>query len=305
MSAAEIGDRSGTGPSVKAAVAAVASFWLAGSRTPRPSEPFDDEAWAAVVAACREEQLVGLLAAAVAGGAINHTGGEVGALDAALAEGRARSTRLEEDAVELSRRLDAAGIDHRFLDGPVTAHRAYAVPAHRLSSTIEVLVADGPAAAHELDDLASGRRLLLTTELLPNRLGVAVGPADLPSPADTVVVAGHPLPALPVDAHVVVACLGAGGSRRSGLRDIVQLTLSGGATVDGVTRWAAEWRVTAEVARAIRRSWEAFDLADKIGLSVWASRYESSTTEWRPRRGTNGAAHRLANALGLANRGIR
>ena len=228
-------------------------------------------------------------------------------LDVDVADWRLRATRLEHDTAELSRRLDRAGIDHRILDGPVIAHRAYRDPSQRLYATVDVLVADGRAAAHELDDLASGRRMRLITELHPNRFGLPVGVADLPSPADTVVVAGQPLPTLPVDAQAVVACVGAvdaeGRGRLAERRDIVELALAGGATLDGVVHWASEWRVTSSVARAIRLSWETFDLADKIGLSSWALRYESAAPPRRAVNGRTGAAHRLASRFRLGEPG--
>jgi hypothetical protein len=290
--------RSTGDPNVHAITVAVASFGLAGSRVAWPTRPLGDEAWHALLTACTEQHLVGLLGAATAGGALSLDRRHRGGLDAVLTEWGDRSARLERDTLELSGRLVRAGIDHRIVDGPIIAHRAYRPPERRLYGAVDILVADAGAGRDRLDDLASGRRLRLTADLLAGSGPVVVDLAELPPRAETTRVGGHRLPSLPIDAQLVAACVASVDGRPSlaTVRDVAQLALGDGATVEGVTRWADRWRVTDRVAEAIRRSWAVFDLADKIGLSAWAQRVGSANgppffgslwSLWRPQRSNN------------------
>jgi hypothetical protein len=299
-------------PNINAVVTAVASYGLAGSRLPWPAAPLGDEAWHAVLAACVSNHVVGLLGAATSRGVLALDRRHRGGFEAVMAEWRDRSARLELDALELSARFDRAGVGHLVVDGPATAHRAYRPAGQRLYASTEILVANAAAARDELDDLASGRRLRCVTDLMDGAAPVAVGLADLADRPDeaaaSVAISGHRLPTLPIDAHLVASCVALRHRRPSLplLRDIAQLALADGATVDGVTAWASQWRVTDQVAEGIRQAWTTLDLADKIGLSTWAFRH--GTMNGHPSDGQGAApprrlgpvtsvAHRLARVL--------
>jgi hypothetical protein len=292
--------RSTGDPNVDAVAVAVASFGLPGSRVVWPAHPLGDEAWHALLAACAQEHIVGLLGASTASGALAVDRGHRSGLEALLTEWRERSARLERDTLELSRRLDRAGIDHRIVDGPVVAHRAYRPAGRRLYAAVDVLVADHVAARDDLDDLPSGRRLRLTTDLLAGAGPVVADLAAVRPHVETVRVGGLGLPSLPIDAQLVATCVAPADGQHASLatlRDIAQLALGGntalggytalgnGADVHAVIRWADRWQVTDRVAEAVRRSWAVFDLADKIGISTWAVRYESTSRHRPPGRG--------------------
>jgi hypothetical protein len=289
------GDRSTDDPSAAAALAAVASFGLAGSRLAWPARPLGDEAWHELLTGCTRHQLVGLLAAATAAGALSVDRRHRSGLDAVLTGWRSRSARLERDTIDVSTRLAAAGIGHRVVDGPVIAHRAYDPPQRRLYAGVDILVAPGTPRP-DLDDLASGPRLRFVTDLLAatRHAGAVAGLGDMPEPHDVTAVAGHPVPSLPATAQLVALAVAAAGQPSSAplglLRDVVQLVLGGRTTVDAVAALAERWRVTDPVAAAIRLAWSTLDLADKVGLSAWALRYED-TTPLRPSRPRNGSAH--------------
>jgi hypothetical protein len=68
---------------------------------------------------------------------------------------------------------------------------------------------------------------------------------------------------------------------------------------------AREWKCEAVVARAIRSSWERFELADATPLSAWAGRYVPTPNDLRWLRGYTGADRRYARQALAGLRTIR
>jgi Uncharacterised nucleotidyltransferase len=259
----------------------VAAHGLAGSRIRPPSGPLDPAAWRALVRACSEEHLVGLLAATVDGGVLQASGAQAADLAALVADVRARSAAVRESVVETSRRLDADGIDHHVLDGPVVAQRAYADPSVRDFEEVDILVDASSLPIPPVQDATVRFR----RDLLPAELGQPVGLGDAKRQATRVEVDGHPVPALPAEAQLVYTCAQAASASVTGgllaLRDVAQLALTDDVDPVGVARFVGPGRATAVVARAVRLAWQGFDLADKTRLSVWASRYDAEVVAGR------------------------
>jgi hypothetical protein len=286
-------------------LAAIAAYGLAGSRRSLPGAPLDPAAWDALVTLCAARHLVGLLDAAVAAGEVVVPDERRDAF-ADLAGGVAdRSRAAARAAVAGSAALAAAGIDHRVLDGPAVVHRVFRDPARRPVEAVDVLVAPSDLDAA---GALTGVPVRVCPEALPPGLGARVRLADLSEAPVDVQVDGGRLPGVALDAALVRSCARAasgGADQVVALRDVAQIALSG--TVDGdlVRSRAAGWRSTAVVAWAVARAWQAFDLADKTELSVWAGRYEPEPAERRALRGPAKSGGRHHGVAGVAHRWAR
>jgi hypothetical protein len=246
-----------------------------------PSGLLDPAAWRALVRACSEEHLIGLLAATVDGGGLRVSGDQAADLAALVADVRARSAAVRESVVETSRTLDAEGIDHHVLDGPVVAQRAYADPSVRDLERVDVLVDASPLPIPSRQDATVRFR----RDLLPADLGQPAGLGDAKRQTTRVEVDGHPVPALPAEAQLVYTCAQAASASLTdgllALRDVAQLALTDDVDPVGIALFVGPGRSTAVVARAVRLAWQRFDLADQTRLSVWASRYDAQVVAGR------------------------
>ncbi|HEX6569054.1 MAG TPA: hypothetical protein VF015_07810, partial [Acidimicrobiales bacterium] len=101
-----------------ARLVATAAYGLAGSRTDLPARPLTDVEWFDLVQGCMATDLVGFLAAAVAGGHLPVTPSQADGLAVLEAERAGLSLLVERRAVTAASLLAAAGIDHRIVDGP-------------------------------------------------------------------------------------------------------------------------------------------------------------------------------------------
>ncbi|MGH8824596.1 MAG: nucleotidyltransferase family protein [Jiangellaceae bacterium] len=269
---------------------AVAAHGLAGSRIRPPSGPLDQSAWRQLTRSCSDEHLVGLLAATVDSGVLRIADDQAADLAAMTAGARARSAAVCESVVQVSRTLDAEGIVHLVLNGPVIAIRAYADPAVRDLGAADVLVDASQVPTPSPQDATVRFR----NDLLPADLGQPVGLAEARQHPTLVHVDGHPIPALPAEAQLVYACAQAtpapGAERLLALRDVAQLALSDDLDPASVARFVGPGRAMAVVAGAVRLAWQRFDLADKTRLSVWAARYDAVPVSGRlPRPRADGA----------------
>ncbi len=288
-------------PPAEATLAAVAAFGLAGSRHNLPAAPVDDGAWEALVAACVDAGLVGLLAAAADAGAVPLGDGQAEALRGSAALAADRSLAVERAAAGHSARLAAAGVDHRVLDGPALVPRVFRDPGRRPLASVEVLVAPSAlGTAHALLD-GDADLVRVRDEALPGGVGVRVRLADVADPPVEVAARGPEgdgarLPGLPLDAACVTACAraAAGPQELIALRDVAQIALVDPLDCELVWARAGAWRCTGIVAWAVAQAWQTFDLADKTELSVWAHRYEP---ELRGPRRVSALAQRLAQVL--------
>lgn len=286
-------------------LAAIAAYGLAGSRRSLPGAALDPAAWDALVTLCAARHLVGLLSAAVATGEVAVPDERRVAFADLTGRVADRSRTAGRAAVAGSAALAEAGIDHRVLDGPAIVDRVFRDPHRRPVEAVEVLVA--PSALGAAGAL-TGDPVRVCSEALPHGLGARVRLADLSEPPVDVEVDGSRLPAVALDAALVRSCAraaGGGADHVVALRDVAQIALSGPIDGDLVRSRAADWRCTAVVAWAVARAWQAFDLADRTELSVWAERYEPEPAERRallsPAR--SGARHR--RVAGVAHRWAR
>lgn len=269
------------GPDPTLTLLGVAAHGLAGSRIRPPSGLLDPAAWRGFVRACSEEHLVGLLAATIDAGILQVSDEQAADLETMVADVRAHSAALREAVVETCRTLDADGIDHHVLDGPVVAQRAYADPSVRDLDEVSILVDTSLLPIPSRQDAAVRFR----HDLLPAELGQPVGLDDAKHHTTRVDVDGHLVPALPAEAQLVYTCAQAASASVAdgllALRDVAQLALTDDVDPVSVARFVGPGRVTAVVARAVRLAWQRFDLADKTRLSVWASRYDAQVVAGR------------------------
>ncbi len=296
---------------------AVAAHGLAGSRTELPSGPLSELEWFDLVQGSLAAGLVGLLAAAAAGGHLALTPGQADELAALVAEHAALSLLVERRAVTASSVLTAAGIDHRVVDGPAR-RLAYGDAALRPARRAHVLVPPGRVAeaqALQGQPAAPGSRrdrLALVTALPgaePAPGSTDTAGTEVPllvrlGPPVHVEAAGFLVPVLSLEQQLVAAALELAASPvapLARLRDVAQLALS--ADIDGpaVRRLAEAMGSTTALAEGIALAWSTFDLADKTELSVWAQRVAGR----RPHLAADGPTPTPPARRGLARRVLR
>ncbi|MGH8773877.1 MAG: nucleotidyltransferase family protein [Jiangellaceae bacterium] len=289
-----------SGALVGPAVLGVAAYGMAGSRFRPPAGPLDQAEWAGLSRSCLGHRLVGLLAAAAAGGAVQVRNEQAAELAALEAQSAAQSRVAHRQLVQVHRELTAEGVDHRVLDGPVLARRAYVDPNVRHYTTVDVLV----EPLSPLLRRHGSNQVRLTASLLPPSVGAPVGLSEVPE--ETIPIDGHAVPALPAEAQLIHACAHATTSadahRLLAIRDVAQLALTSALDLERLVRLAGTWRITALVASTIQLTWATFDLADKTPLSAWASRYDATPAERRALLSYADAPHRLNRATAAALR---
>lgn len=216
----------------------------------------------------------------------------------------AQTMRIEIAAIEASRMLDDAGIDHRVLKGTALAHTAAVRPADRSFRDVDVLV-DGSdvdaAVALFIRDGATrstaelrpgydarfgksvtlrhnGIEIDLHRVLSPGPFGVWMKPKELFLLKRTVQVGGRGLPTLDPTDHLVHACyhvaLGQVTPVLSNLRDIAMLASSPTDPPDAerFEETIARWRGGAVVKRAVRLAQARLDATLPQFLSDYAHR---------------------------------
>jgi hypothetical protein len=286
---------------------AVAAHGLAGSRTDLPVTPLTDLEWFDLVQACLAADLVGFLVSAAAAGDLPTTPGQADELVALRAEGEGLTQVVERRAATLSSLLTAAAVDHRIVDGPAR-RLAYRDASVRHARSVRVLVSpprleDALALLGPVPRAADGqpverRERLAVLPAVPglgalpslggdsstadaatgaaNTGAAATGAAaDVFGAVATVVLDDRAVPVLTVEQQLIVACVELCSAPVTSLvdvRDVAELALSPGLRGLSTRRLADGLDVTAALAEGVALAWNAFDLADKTELSVWARR---------------------------------
>jgi hypothetical protein len=288
------------------AVSAVAAAGLDGDRAGVPLDRSGDDAWSALLVACGHQRLLGLLEHAVLTGSVVIADHQREQLIRATTADAVVAVQREAAAIAVHDRLDAAGVEHRFLKGPSVAHRWYPNPAWRSFADVDVLVR-GPdldataaalaAAGYERAteqlragfDARFGKGMTLACEglevdvhrtLAPGPFGARVVLDDLFVPTGAFLLGGRTLPALPLETAFVHTCLHAvltWPRRLVPIRDVAQLARArpDTAAVDSLTR---RWRMEAvvETAHALVRDELGADLGP---LEAWARTVRSSAAD--------------------------
>jgi hypothetical protein len=282
---------------------AVAAHGLAGSRTDLPLTPLTDLEWFDLVQACLAADLVGFLVSAAAAGDLPTTPGQADELVALRVEGEGVTQDVERRAATLSSLLTAAAVDHRIVDGPAR-RLAYRDASVRHARSVRVVVSpprldDARALLGPVPRAASGQpierreRLAVlpavpglgalpsvggdngsTAEAAPGAAATGAA-ADVFGAVATVVLDDRAVPVLTVEQQLIVACVelcSAPVTPLVDVRDVAELALSPGVHGRSTRRLAEALDVTAALAEGVALAWNAFDLADKTELSVWARR---------------------------------
>ena len=296
----------------QALLATIASHGLAGASTRAPSAPLDVRAWHELLRAVRFQRLAGHLVHALCDGAVPATDGQYAQAADLHIHAMQQVLRLERHMIDTVATLRSAGVAALVLKGPSLAHTAYPDPGLRVFGDIDVLVPsdafDDAIAA--LTALGCERRWPQLRAGFDRRFGksatlvspagheidlhrtLTVGPfgltVDLPGlfeTATTFTLGGQRLPTLAPEERFLLACyhaaLGNYPPRYVALRDIAQLLLTTDLDLDRVMALARDWAGEPAVARAVTLTWDTFDLADVLSLSVWAQRYVPDRRERR------------------------
>lgn len=292
-------------------VRAVAAHGLAGSTLHLPDRALSEDAWQALLDRVRAERLAGHLVAAITEGGLPVTADQRAEAADVHAVELGHALRLERRSLEVGDAFETAGIDYRVLKGAAFAHTLYAEPSLRLFGDLDLLV-----RSEQFDDAAAVLLALGCRRYQPpisddfdTRFGKGTTFAgsdgvevdlhrtfslgffglsiDLPALFEDPVhyrVGGRTLPTLARETGFLHACYHAATGhvqRLVPLRDIAEFLLTGDLDQVHVLDQARAWRGEAVVARAVRWTWEAFQLADIVPVSVWARRYDLESWERR------------------------
>ncbi|MHB1740830.1 MAG: nucleotidyltransferase family protein, partial [Actinomycetes bacterium] len=283
-----------------------ATVGLLGCTLDAPREPLEESDFAALLQACAEDRITGLLLESIETGRIPATDDQRQDSLEAHSAAMASCLRLDGFLVATHRLLVDAGITHRVLKGAAAAHLDYPDPSLRSYGDVDLLVRgtdiDATVAALTHGGLTrcqpelrpgydrrfgkgttlvspEGLELDLHRTFVSGPYAVLVSEADLWADTDTFVLGGHAVQALAREARLLHACFhatvgtGQGPARLSTVRDIVQLTLDPDLDPRATLEMAGRWRAEAVVAHAVRVAWTTLQVADETTLSSWARRY--------------------------------
>lgn len=290
-------------------LSAVAAYGLPGRTGALRQRPLDDGRWRCLLAAVSRQRLAGHLVHAIAEGALPATVEQEAQARHLHLVWLGRVLCLERLLLEVVGTVERAGIDHRVLKGPATAHLVYPDPALRLFVDIDVLV-----PTDRFDDAASalvaagcrrpspelrpgfdrrfgkgatlltagGHEVDLHRTFAQGPFGLTVDLAAVFRAPVTLHLGGRDLRALDQELSFLVACyhaaLGDATPRLVPLRDVAELLLGHDLDLGRVAGLARSWRAEAVVARAVRCAWRTLDL-QPVGLSRWAGEYRATRAE--------------------------
>ncbi|MGH8939165.1 MAG: nucleotidyltransferase family protein, partial [Actinomycetes bacterium] len=116
-------------------------------------------------------------------------------------------------------------------------------------------------------------------------LGLRVGLDELWADGEAFTIGGAAVHALAPLHRLLAACYNAiagdRSPRLSTLRDIAQLILSGDVDADLAVDTAGRWGAEHVLALGVEAAWARLQIADVVGLSAWASRYETDDVDRR------------------------
>jgi Uncharacterised nucleotidyltransferase len=279
--------------------AALAAYGLR-SRHVLPRAPLDAAVFEELLDVCAREGVLGVFATAVREGALPLDAPQRARLELEWQRALVLDVRLEQVLLDAVDCLARASTPSRVLEGVALAHTAYADPATRLFSKVDVLVpaarfADGVAAlvdglgnvdaVRELRPDSGGSVVLrvrgaleleVHQTLVAGSLGRAVGFDDLFAPPYRFPLGAYELEGIPMPQRLLQAvgtALGDGPGRLVARRDVAQLVLRERPHLIDVLMMARRWRCEAMVARAITAAWRDLQLVDRPPILEWAEQF--------------------------------
>lgn len=262
----------------------IASIGLVGASSDLIDVDDAGESGGAILAALSAERILGVAARGIDEGAIVGDEGGLAPIITAHDDVMAQTMRIEIKAVEASRQLDDAGIDHRILKGTALAHTVAERPADRsfrdvdllvggddIDATVKLLLANGATRLQpELRpgyDARFGKSVTLRHDgieldihrlLSPGPFGVWMKPKELFLLKRHIEVGGGILPTLDPTDHLVHACyhvaLGQVRPVLANLRDVALLStaVTDPVDFDRFNETVTRWRGRAVIKRAVR-----------------------------------------------------
>lgn len=293
-------------PSAQPSLNAIAAHGLSGSRLELPTEPPPDRDFASLLGRLDRHRLLGLAAAAHADGRLRLTDDQAEQLDAAHSDAMCSCLHLEATLLDVTQSMSAAGVELRVIKGSASAHLDYDRPELRHFGDLDLLVRseDTDQAKDVLQGLGytrlfpeprpgfdrrfgkgatfagpDGTSVDLHRTFVMGPLGLRVDLDDVWSQADSFVLAGEKVGALAPAHRLLAACynavIGDVHPRLSTLRDIAQLCLGERVATSQAQEAASRWGAEYVLARGIAAAWSSLDIADIVGLSAWAVRYDA------------------------------
>lgn len=275
-----------------------------------PDEPLSDDAWAALLSAVVRERIPGLLASAIADGALTVTDEQFAEALGVHQTAMEVALLLDRALVRASTALAAEGIAHRALKGASFAHLDYPDPALRAYGDVDLLVPsatldeavgcltrlgherrhpplrpDFEARFAKTVELVGPVEIDLHRTLALEPFGWWIDEADLFAAPTAFTVGGTAVPAPSTAVRFLHACyhaaLGNRPPRLAPLRDLAQMALS--ATFDWreAVATAGRWRGLAVVGHAVRTAREVLRLDVDGGIWRWARHHRPSVPESR------------------------
>lgn len=293
-----------------------------------PTDPLDDDAFAALLSRCTQERVLGLLGMAVRDDAFPVTDEQRTRLELAWQEWLGHSVRIEHLVLEVLTALEAARVDALVLKGVALAHASYPDPSSRVFGDVDLLVAPGglhragttlvtslggtraePELRPGFDD-RFGRELMvrigaievdLHRTFVNGAYGMRIDTEGLFADPATVRIGGHPVRVLaPVDRllHAAYAStLSDWPPRLVAIRDLVQVMTRDAPEPAEVTARATAWRGEAVLAAAVTNAWRVLRLTDRPALLDWAERGEPTLTDRVLLAGARGPARGYTSQL--------
>jgi hypothetical protein len=257
-----------------------------------PGDPIIVDSWRAarVLELAAFDRLDGFLAVAAAEGVVVLDAKTTGALTEQWHAALRAAVSLEAVVVRTAAVLDASEVRYRLTKGAAVAHLDYPDPAVRTFGDVDLVVhpEDWTAALGSLEGAGYHRKAVeipydfdrrygkgatlldphgyevdLHRRFAIGRYGVTSLMADVFGGADCIELAGRRVAVLTPEYRLLHACYHAalGGFRRlRAFRDVAQLVLVTGVSVDAVMSIAARWRAKVVVAAALAETWRRLDL---------------------------------------------
>lgn len=261
-----------------------------------------------LVEAARVHRLTGVLARAVAEGAVPVTVEQRRLIGDLAAAGARRSVGIEAALAATMERLSTRGLTPVVLKGAAVAHLDHRDPADREFLDVDLLVRaeEVPAVLAALGEhgytrnlperrpgfdarfgkditVQRGSDLEFDLHVRPafGAFGQRVPPELLFEFVEPFSLAGVPMSALDAPGRLVHACYNAvladPRPKPQSLRDVAVMVTSGRVPVEELRARARRWGGEAVVAAAVARAWREFDLPVDTAVPAWA-------TSFRPRR---------------------
>lgn len=280
---------------------AVAAHGIPDTVLSPPAGPLPDDEWAALLDRAGRLRVVGLLAAAVADGAMDVTTAQFDQLARVHAATMERILEVEAAAVRTVALLEDAGVAVRVLKGLAAAHLDLPDPSQREFGDVDLLVPPG-AFAQAADVLAAaglrrdlperragfdarfgkdatltgpdGIEIDLHRTLALGAFGTALAPDSLWDDGEGFRIGPLPVVALAPATRLLhasySAVLGDKVPRLAALRDVAQLAMRSDVPPDVVVRLAEAARGGAVVAHAVRLAGATLGTGPSWALWEWA-----------------------------------